>query len=70
MKAWRLAVRSFLRNLRAGRLTVLMIALTVAVAAMTTIGFFIERVRASVEREMSGMLAADLRLSASDPLDP
>ncbi len=70
MKAWRLAVRSFRRSLHAGRLTVLMIALTVAVAAMTTIGFFIDRVHASVEREVSGMLAADLRLSGSDPQDP
>ena len=35
MKAWRLAARSFSRSLRAGRLTALMLALTVAVAAIT-----------------------------------
>jgi putative ABC transport system permease protein len=70
MKAWRLALRSWTRGLRAGRLTVLMVALTVAVAAITSIGFFIDRVRASVEREAAGVLAADLRISANDPLSP
>ena len=70
MKAWRFAMRSWIRGLRAGRLTVLMIALTVAVAAITTVGFFIDRVGASVAREAAGVLAADLRLRADDPLNP
>ena len=70
MRAWRFAVRNFLRGLRAGRLTVLMIALTVAVAAITSIGFFIDRVRASVAQEAAGLLAADLRETGSDPLNP
>lgn len=70
MQAWRLAMRAWLRGLRAGRLTVLMIALTVAVAAVTTVGFFIDRVRASVEAEAAGVLAADLRLGGNDPLSP
>jgi putative ABC transport system permease protein len=68
MRAWRFATRNFVRGLRAGRLTILMIALTVAVAAITSIGFFIDRVRASVEREAAGLLAADLRENGSDPL--
>jgi putative ABC transport system permease protein len=70
MTPWRFAARNFVRGLRAGRLTVLMIALTVAVMAITSVGFFIDRVRASVAQEAAGMLAADLRLRASDPLDP
>jgi putative ABC transport system permease protein len=70
MIPWRFATRNFLRGLRAGRLTVLMIALTVAVAAITSVGFFIDRVRASVAQEAAGMLAADLRLTGSDPLAP
>ncbi len=70
MRAWRFATRNFLRGLRAGRLTVLMIALTVAVAAITSVGFFIDRVRASVAQEAAGMLAADLRETGSDPLNP
>ena len=68
MQAWRLATRNWIRGMRAGRLTVLMVALTVAVAAITSVGFFIDRVRASVEREAAGVLAADLRISAYDPL--
>ena len=70
MRAWRFAVRNFLRGLSAGRLTVLMIALTVAVAAITSIGFFIDRVRGSVAQEAAGLIAADLRLTGSDPLNP
>jgi putative ABC transport system permease protein len=46
-----------------------MIALTVAVAAITSIGFFIDRVRASVAQEAAGLLAADLRETGSDPLN-
>ena len=63
-------MRSWVRGLRAGRLTVLMIALTVAVAAITTVGFFIDRVQASVAREAAGVLAADLRLRADDRMNP
>ena len=70
MTPWHFATRNFLRGLHAGRLTVLMIALTVAVMAITSVGFFIDRVRASVAQEAAGMLAADLRLSGSDPLEP
>ena len=70
MRAWRFATRNFARGLRAGRLTVLMIALTVAVAAITSIGFFIDRVRASVAQEAAGLIAADLRYSGGGPLNP
>ncbi len=70
MRAWRFAVRNFARGLSSGRLTVLIIALTVAVAAITSIGFFIDRVRGSVAQEAAGMLAADLRETGSDPLNP
>jgi len=70
MTPWRLAARTFLRGLRAGRLTVLMLALTVAVAAITSVGFFIDRVRVSVEREAASVLAADLRIGSNDPLNP
>lgn len=70
MKAWRIATRNWIRGLRSGRLLVLMVALTVAVAAITSVGFFIDRVQASVAREASGVLAADLRVRANDPLNP
>src|SRR5688572_9048418 len=68
MRAWRFATRNFVRGFRSGRLTILMIALTVAVAAITSIGFFIDRVRASVAQEAAGLLAADLRETGSEPL--
>src|SRR5262245_51211699 len=70
MKAWQFATRNFTRSLNAGRLTVLMIALAVAVAAITSVSFFIDRVRGSVAQEAAGMIAADLRETGSDPLNP
>lgn len=70
MKAWRLAIRTWIRGLRGGQLSMLMIALIVAVAAITSVGFFIDRVRVSVEHEAAGVLAADLRISSNEPLSP
>ena len=37
-------------------------------AAISSIGFFIDRVRGSVAQEAAGLLAADLRETGSDPL--
>ena len=45
-------------------------ALERTVAAITSIGFFIDRVRGSVAQEAAGLIAADLRHSGSDPLNP
>src|SRR5262245_17974590 len=69
MRAWRFATRNFVRGLSSGRLTVLMIALTVAVAAITSIGFFIDRVRGSVVQEAAGLIAGDLRYGGGEPLN-
>src|SRR5688572_24059839 len=43
-------------------------ALTVAVTALTAVGFFTDRVRQAVAVQASEVLAADLRLQSSSPL--
>ena len=67
MRALRLALRTLSRNLRSGQLTVLVLGLLVAVTALTSVGFFTDRVTKAVERESAVVLGADLRLRASQP---
>ncbi|MEE9321922.1 MAG: FtsX-like permease family protein [Granulosicoccus sp.] len=56
----RFAVRSFGRDLRAGELRVLALALLVAVASVTAVGFFTDRIGRAVERQAGDIIAADL----------
>ncbi len=58
--AWRLLGREY----RSGELRLLALALVVAVAAVTAVGFFADRVRQGLEREAHQMLGADLLLIA------
>ncbi len=64
----KLALRFALRAWRAGELSVLMAALAVAVAAVTTVSFFTDRVRQALATQANQLLAADLVLVADHPL--
>ncbi|MFN3883556.1 MAG: ABC transporter permease [Rhodocyclaceae bacterium] len=55
------------RDLRAGELTLVFVALALAVAALTSVGFLADRVRHAVEREAHQLLGGDLLLSADHP---
>ncbi len=68
-RSWRLALRGLRRDWLSGELGVLSAALLVAVAAMTAIGFFTERVGQAIDQEASGVLAADLVLNSRSPLN-
>src|SRR5215472_3048250 len=68
MKALRLALRTLLREWRSGELGVLLLALTVAVAALTGVGFLVSRISAAVALQATAVLAADLRLGSPQPL--
>ena len=69
MKALRLALRTLGREWRSGELGVLLLALIVAVAALTGVGFLVSRISAAVALQASAVLAADLRLGSPQPLD-
>ena len=69
MKALRLALRALAREWRSGELGVLLLALTVAVAALTGVNFLVSRISAAVALQASAVLAADLRLGSPQPLD-
>jgi len=60
----RFAFRSLLRDLRSGELRVLALALLVAVASVTAVGFFTDRIGRAVEQQAGDVLAADLVASA------
>jgi putative ABC transport system permease protein len=64
MRAVRLALRTLAREWRSGELGVLLLALTVAVAALTGVGFLVGRISAAVALQASSVLAADIRLSS------
>ncbi|MGB6452500.1 MAG: FtsX-like permease family protein, partial [Steroidobacteraceae bacterium] len=70
MRAVGLALRSFAREWRSGALGVLLLALTTAVAALTGVGFLVDRVALAVGEQATQVLAADLRLGSTDPIDP
>jgi putative ABC transport system permease protein len=63
----RLALRMLLRDWRAGELTVLGIALMLAVASLTCVGFLTDRVEQALKRESHQLLGGDLLLTADHP---
>ncbi|HEY0296506.1 MAG TPA: FtsX-like permease family protein [Bordetella sp.] len=68
--AWRLGLRMMLRDARAGELRLLILALVVAVAAITSVGFLSDRVSQALVRDSAQMLGADLVLEADETLPP
>jgi putative ABC transport system permease protein len=64
----RLALKMLRRDLAAGELRVLLIALVVAVASVATVGFFTDRVRSALNGEATRLLGGDLALIADHPI--
>ena len=62
--AWRL----FLREIRIGELRLLFAALAIAVAAVTTVGFFTERIGLALTREAQQLIGGDLVLVSDHAL--
>jgi putative ABC transport system permease protein len=56
------------RDWRAGELRFLLVALIVAVAALSSVGFFVDRMRSGLTRDAAQLLGADLLLSADQPV--
>ncbi len=63
-------MRLLVRDWRAGETVILVVALVVAVAAMSAVGLFTNRVRQAVSQQAGEILAADLRLESDYPLSP
>jgi putative ABC transport system permease protein len=65
--ALRFALRRLRRSWRSGELLILVLALTVAVAAVSAVGLFSERVRAALLNQSGDTLGADLIFTSRDP---
>ena len=65
--AARLAWRQLGRDFRAGELRLLVFAVTLAVAALTAVGFFADRIDAGLARDARQMLGGDAIVSADQP---
>jgi putative ABC transport system permease protein len=68
VKAIVFAFRSFGRELRSGEVLVLLAAVSLAVAALTAVGFLTDRIGKAVARQANEVLAADLRLRSQAPV--
>ncbi len=67
MISLRLALRMLVRDWRAGELTVLGIALLLAVAALTSVGFLTDRVEQALKLQSHQLLGGDLLLTSDHP---
>jgi len=63
------ALRSLKRDIQAGELRVLALSVLVAVASVTAIGFFTDRVGKAMVRQASDILAADLLTTSGTPIE-
>ncbi|MDR6445716.1 putative ABC transport system permease protein [Paraburkholderia terricola] len=70
MDLLRQAIRMTARDWRAGELTMLLLALLLAVAALSSVGFLADRLHQGLERDARRMIAADFIVRADHPVDP
>ncbi|NLC35676.1 MAG: ABC transporter permease, partial [Alcaligenaceae bacterium] len=64
---FRMGIQAFLRDWRAGELRLLLLALLIAVAAITSVGFMADRAGQVLERDAAQMLGGDLVLRSAQP---
>ncbi|MEO8118824.1 MAG: FtsX-like permease family protein [Rhodoferax sp.] len=64
---WRLGWRSLWRDLRSGELRLLIVAVTLAVAALTAVGFFADRLKGGLQRDARQLLGGDAVISSDNP---
>jgi len=62
--------RSLRRDLRAGELRLLMVAVTLAVAALTAVGFFADRLKGGLQRDARQLLGGDAVVVSDNPIPP
>ena len=64
---WRLGWRSLGRDLRSGELRLLIVAVTLAVAALTAVGFFADRLKGGLQRDARQLLGGDAVIVSDNP---
>ena len=64
---WRLAWRQTARDFRAGELRLLLVAVMLAVAALSAVGFFADRINNGLSRDARQMLGGDAIVASDQP---
>ncbi len=64
---WSLGWRSLWRDLRSGDLRLLIVAVTLAVAALSAVGFFSDRLKAGLQRDARQLLGGDAVMASDNP---
>lgn len=67
---WRLGWRTLWRDVRSGELRLLILAVTLAVAALTAVGFFADRLQGGLQRDARQLLGGDAVISSDNPPPP
>ncbi len=62
-----LGLRSLWRDLRAGELRLLIVAVTLAVASLTAVGFFADRIKGGLQRDARALIGGDSVVSSDKP---
>jgi putative ABC transport system permease protein len=68
--SFRLGWRTLWRDLRAGELRLLIVAVLLAVAALTAVGFFADRLKGGLQRDARQLLGGDAVLASDNPTPP
>ncbi len=64
---WHQGWRTLWRDLRSGELRLLIVAVTLAVAALTAVGFFADRLKGGLQRDARQLLGGDAVVSSDNP---
>jgi len=67
---WALGWRSLWRDVRAGELRLVVLAVTLAVAALTAVGFLADRLQSGLQRDAQQLLGGDAVIASDRPLEP
>src|SRR4051812_37441678 len=67
---FRLGWRTLWRDLRAGELRLLIVAVTLAVAALAAVGFFADRLKGGLTRDARALLGGDAVVASDNPTPP
>lgn len=67
---WSLGWRSLWRDWRAGELRLLLLAVTLAVAALTAVAFFADRLQGGLQRDARALIGGDAVIQSDRPAPP
>ena len=67
---WRLGWRTLWRDVRSGDLRLVIVAVTLAVAALTAVGFFADRLQGGLQRDARQLLGGDAVVSSDNATPP